>query len=61
MKHPYINTQNVKQLALDMAKNSGRVRFTRVGESFLDRVEARLRNIIEDEIKRHPSVGVTLK
>jgi hypothetical protein len=35
--------------------------FERVGQSFYDRLEAKVRNMILDEIHRHPSNGKTIK
>lgn len=55
-----INTKHCKEFALGYAA-ANRPKFKRVGKSFLQRVEARLRNIITEEVQRHPSLGVTLK
>lgn len=55
-----INATNVKQLSLHLAEQRAH-KFTRVSKDFLERVEARLRNIIIDEVKDHPSKGKTLK
>lgn len=52
---------NVKRLALELSARNRNGKFTRVGASFLDRVESRLRQMVHDEVHRHPSVGKTLK
>lgn len=52
---------NVKAYALKVAKDTGRTKFTRVSKEFTDRIEARTRTAIVNEISRHPSIGVTLK
>jgi len=56
-----INRKQVRALALAHAKATRAKGFTRVGKSFCDRVEARLRSCVLAEVDRHPSVGVTLK
>lgn len=52
---------NVKAYALKVAKDTGRAQFSRVSKDFTDRIEARTRTMIANEIARHPSLGVTLK
>lgn len=57
-----LNRKAVRERALDFAANNGRGnRFERVSNTFINRIEAKLNNIILDEVKRHPSVGKTLK
>lgn len=57
-----INRAQVKEKALELAATIRPANnFTRVGESFLDRIEARTRAAIADEVRRHPSTGRTLK
>jgi hypothetical protein len=36
-------------------------KFTQVSKSFMDDVEARVRNMITEHIKKHPSVGKTIR
>jgi hypothetical protein len=50
----------VKKYALELAQMRGK-KFSRVGKSFLQRVEAKTRNIIASEVHGHPSVGKTLQ
>ncbi len=64
---PHLNRSKVKQTALEIAAlkhfsytNGKHPKFTRVGLSFLERVEGRLRAIIADEVQRHPTKGKTL-
>lgn len=52
---------NVKKFALDVAQKNGRTQFTRVSKKFTDRIEARVRIMITNEIHTHPSLGITLK
>lgn len=57
-----LNRSNVKKLALATAlAERPAAGFTRIGKDFIVRVEANTRNFIEQEVKRHPSVGVTIK
>ena len=55
-----LNKRKVKMFALEMAKSRAH-KFTRVGQEFIDRCEAQLKNYIRDQVHRHPSVGKTLK
>jgi len=55
-----INVKHCKDLALKLAGERAQP-FTRVSKDFLERVEGRLRNVIIDEVKKHPSRGTTLK
>jgi hypothetical protein len=36
-------------------------RFTQISKSFMDDVEAKVRNMITQHIKKHPSVGKTIR
>ena len=58
---PFINRSAVRKLALDYAAANRAGRFTRVGKEFFQRVDARVRNIIQSEVQSHPSIGKTLK
>ena len=58
---PYINKAAVKKLALEYAKANRAGRFTRVGKEFFERINAMVRNVITNEVQRHPSIGKTLK
>ena len=55
-----INRRKVKMFALEMAKTRAH-KFTRVGQEFVDRCEAQLKNYIRDQVHRHPSIGKTIK
>ena len=58
----HLNRAKCKQTALEMAAQLRPANhFTRVGMSFLDRIEAATRAAIVSEVKRHPSKGHTLK
>lgn len=56
-----IHQANVRRFTLELAKNMGRSRFTRVSKTFLDRINSQLRVEIAHEVHRHPSKGKTLK
>lgn len=56
-----INKKAVKTYALQVSQDTRGGKFTRVSSDFLARIDAKLRNIVTQEIHSHPSVGVTLK
>ena len=56
-----ISRTNVKKLALKLSAEHRAGKFTRVSKAFLDRIEAITFNAIVCEVRRHPSVGKTLK
>ena len=59
--HGYLlNPVKVRQYALELAKRERHHSFTAVSVEFIERIDARLRNIIHDEIQRHPSKGKRL-
>ncbi len=55
-----VNPAKVRQYALDLAERERHHDFTAVSVEFIQRVDARLRTIILDEIRRHPSKGKRL-
>ena len=55
-----LNPAKVRRYALDLAERERHHHFTAVSVEFIQRIDARLRNIIRDEIKRHPSRGKRL-
>lgn len=55
-----LNPARVRQYALDIAKQERYHHFTAVSVEFIQRIDAKLRNVIRDEIKRHPSRGKRL-
>jgi hypothetical protein len=55
-----LNPAKVRRYALDLAERELHHDFTAVSVEFIQRIDARLRNIIRDEIKRHPSRGKRL-
>ncbi len=57
---PHLNKQKVKKTILAYAAQARAQKFTRVGTSFLERIEARVRKAIIDEVEAHPSKGKTL-
>lgn len=54
------NKAYVRKLALEIAKETRHYKFERVGKSFLDRIEAKARAAVAEEVRMHPSKGVTL-
>jgi hypothetical protein len=56
-----LNIKNTKEFALRVSKEKRLGRFTRISQDALDRWEARLKLIINDEVYKHPSKGVTIK
>tara|TARA_R100000808_G_scaffold24260_1_gene55416 strand:+ start:1696 stop:1878 length:183 start_codon:yes stop_codon:yes gene_type:complete len=56
-----ISRTNVKKLALEVSAQHRAGKFTRVSKDFLDRIEAITKRAIVSEVRRHPSVGKTLK
>lgn len=58
----YINATAVRQRAIELAGRKWKDgRFTRVGASFLERINAAAQVAIEREISQHPTLGKTLK
>ncbi len=57
----YINVSHVKSEALRVSKELRAGKFTRVGHSFLERLDRRVCAMVSMEVLRHPSVGKTLK
>ena len=55
-----LNRSAARRYALEFAL-ANRPKFTRVSQEFLDRIEARAKAVIQAEVQRHPSLGVTLK
>jgi hypothetical protein len=58
---PHLCRSKVKQTALEMAAAIRPAnRFNRVGMSFVERIEAKVRAAIREEVRIHPSRGKTL-
>jgi hypothetical protein len=57
---PHINRRKVKQTALEIAHQTRAQGFTRVGRTFLERIESKVRLCIANEVRSHPSKGKTL-
>jgi hypothetical protein len=55
-----LNPAKVRRYALDLAQRERHHHFTAVSIEFIQRVDAKLRNLIREEIKRHPSRGKRL-
>ena len=52
----------IRKLALATAKSCRpHAGFTRVSKEFIDAIEAAARATVVDRVKRHPSIGKTLK
>ena len=58
---PHLNRSKVKQTALEIAAAIRPANhFGRVGMSFIERIEAKVRAAIREEVRIHPSKGKTL-
>lgn len=58
---PHLCRSKVKQTALEIAAAIRPAnQFTRVGMSFIERIEAKVRAAIREEVRIHPSKGRTL-
>ena len=57
---PHLNRSKCKKTALEIAGLTRAQGFSRVGQSFLDRIEYRVRAAIAEEVRIHPSRGKTL-
>jgi hypothetical protein len=58
---PHLNRSRVKQTALEIAAAIRPAnKFARVGMSFIERIEAKVRASIREEVRQHPSKGKTL-
>jgi hypothetical protein len=57
---PHLNASRVRRTALELAAQSRAHKFTRVGSSFLLRIEAETFTTIRREVRQHPSKGKTL-
>jgi hypothetical protein len=58
---PHLCRSKVKQTALEMAAAIRPAnKFNRVGMSFVERIEAKVRAAIREEVRIHPSKGKTL-
>jgi len=58
---PHLCRSKVKQTALEIAATIRPAnKFSRVGMSFVERIEAKVRAAIREEVRIHPSKGKTL-
>lgn len=58
---PHLCRSKVKQTALEIASTIRPAnKFSRVGMSFVERIEAKVRMAIREEVRIHPSRGKTL-
>ncbi len=58
---PHLCRSKVKQTALEIAAAIRPAnKFNRVGRSFVERIEAKVRATIREEVRIHPSRGKTL-
>ena len=58
---PHLCRSRVKQTALEIAATIRPAnKFSRVGMSFVERIEAKVRAAIREEVRLHPSKGKTL-
>ena len=58
----HINAKSIRELALYLAAAHRPAQgFNRVSKQFLERIDAKVRNLVLTEVKSHPSIGTTLK
>jgi hypothetical protein len=58
---PHLNRSKVKRTALELAAMLRPFNhFSRVGQSFVERIEFKTRAAIREEVRCHPSKGKTL-
>lgn len=60
MNTQLINRSAVKKMALQLSADTRSGKFTRVGSSFLEKINAKVDAMIRSEVQTHPSVGKTL-
>lgn len=56
----YLNKAEVKRYALSVARDYRQHNFSRVSRSFITALEERVRSIIFDSVKNHPTKGKTI-
>jgi len=56
-----INQKMVRDLALAISTNERNGKFKRVSKEFLLEINENVRVVVTDRVKRHPSMGQTLK
>ena len=57
----YLNAKACRELTLHLAAAHRAHKFTRVSKEFLERIDAKVRILVLNEVKAHPSKGSTLK
>lgn len=55
-----VNRSHLKRFVKDWCRDN-RPKFTRCSEQFVERMDARLKVIVVDELSRHPSRGKTIQ
>ena len=55
------NKTNIKKLAVHYSELYRGGKFTRVSKSFLIDIEERVRSLIKDSVKNHPTRGKTIE
>jgi len=58
---PLLNRSAVKKLAIQISEAQRAGKFKRVSMEFLERINISLEATIREEVRRHPSIGKTLK
>lgn len=56
-----LNKAAAREYALEQSRLQRNGRFTRVSKSFVDGLDAVLRTVIAERVRRHPGIGKTLK
>jgi len=60
MSNNVTNKKHTRRYALEYADTKRPGKFKRIGQSFLDRLEARCRSVIRNEVDNYPTKGSTL-
>lgn len=55
-----INKKHVKALVLAVSQECRGGKFSRVSKGFLQDLDGKVKNIIRDHVRQHPSVGKTI-
>lgn len=55
-----INKQNTRKQLLLLSEKYRNGKFTRVSEKLLDHIEMQQRMLLEEIVRKHPSIGKTL-
>ena len=61
MSDSMLNKSSVRNYALKVAGDTRAGQIERIGKDYFDRLDARVRNLIREDVHKHPSRFKTLK